>query len=49
MQNEFKSYFSEQETKCVFTIVASVLNLGNITFKKELSKNNEEKAEMINK
>ena len=30
-------------------IIASVLNLGNLTFKKSLSKNNEEMAIVVNK
>jgi myosin heavy subunit len=41
VHREFKSYFSEAETNCIFTIIASVLNLGNLTFKKELTKSNE--------
>ena len=49
VQNEFLNYFSEAESNCIFSIISAVLNLGNLTFKRELSKNNEEMAVVTNK
>lgn len=49
VQREFKSYFSPEETHCIFSIISSVLNLGNLTFKREVSRNNEEMAVVTNK
>jgi myosin heavy subunit len=49
MQNEFSRYFTKEETRCIFRIISVVLNIGNLTFKKELTRNNEEMAVPVNK
>lgn len=49
VQAEFSLYFSKEETHCIFKIIAIVLNVGNLLFKKELNKSNEEMAVIVNK
>jgi myosin heavy subunit len=41
LSTDFLNYFSKEETQCIFKILSIVLNMGNLLFRKELSKNNE--------
>lgn len=38
--HEFSMYFTKEESICIFKIISIVLNIGNLIFRKELSKNN---------
>lgn len=49
VSTDFLNYFSREETDCIFKILSIVLNIGNLVFRKELSKNNEEMAIPVNK
>jgi myosin heavy subunit len=40
VSNDFMNYFKKEEIDCIFKILSIVLNIGNLVFRKELTKNN---------
>lgn len=49
LQNEFDVYITREESGWVFRVLSIVLNAGNLRFRKEETKNNEEIAVITNK
>lgn len=49
VEHDFANYFKKEEINCIFKILSIVLNIGNLVFRKELTKNNEEMAIPVNK
>ena len=48
LQEDFSNYFNQDEIQCILKVLAIVLSIGNLEFRKEFNKSNEEMAVLTN-